>query len=101
MSISRSPDRHHTWQLDPFEEDPSTIFEPGDLEVERDEEWKKSSMEYALLTTEWILEKVRNSDSYAQNLYAAMCNTTASERMRSSLFLKKKNGAVHGDIQGP
>ena len=25
--------------------------------------------------TDWILEKVRNSESYAQNLYAAMCNT--------------------------
>ena len=31
-------------------------------------------MEYDLLTTEWILEKVRESDVYAQNLYAAMCN---------------------------
>ena len=31
-------------------------------------------MEYDLLTTDWILEKVRASESYAQNLYAAMCN---------------------------
>jgi hypothetical protein len=31
-------------------------------------------MEYHLLTTDWILEKVQASDSYAQNLYAAMCN---------------------------
>lgn len=35
---------------------------------------RKNSMEYDLLTTDWILEKVRNSESYAQNLYAAMCN---------------------------
>lgn len=33
-----------------------------------------NNMEYDLLTTDWILEKVRASDSYAQNLYAAMCN---------------------------
>jgi len=33
------------------------------------------NLEYDLLTTDWILEKVRNSESYAQNLYAAMCNT--------------------------
>ena len=32
------------------------------------------NMEYDLLTTEWILEKVRESDVYAQNLYASMCN---------------------------
>jgi hypothetical protein len=33
-----------------------------------------NNMEYDLLTTEWILEKARVSESYAQNLYAAMCN---------------------------
>jgi hypothetical protein len=32
------------------------------------------NMEYDLLTTDWILEKVRESDVYAQNLYASMCN---------------------------
>lgn len=37
-------------------------------------ESRKNSMEYDLLTTDWMLEKVRTSDSYAQNLYAAMCN---------------------------
>ena len=34
-----------------------------------------NNMEYDLLTTDWILDKVRTSDVYAQNLYAAMCNT--------------------------
>ena len=33
-----------------------------------------NNMEYDLLTTDWILEKVRSNESYAQNLYAAMCN---------------------------
>ena len=33
-----------------------------------------NNMEYDLLTTNWILEKVRANDGYAQNLYAAMCN---------------------------
>ena len=33
-----------------------------------------NNMEYDLLTTDWILEKVRANDIYAQNLYAAMCN---------------------------
>lgn len=39
------------------------------------EEFRKNNMEYDLRTTDWILQKVRMSDAYAQNLYAAMCNT--------------------------
>jgi hypothetical protein len=35
---------------------------------------RNNNMEYDLLTTDWILEKVRADDSYAQNLYASMCN---------------------------
>jgi len=35
---------------------------------------REKNMEYDLLTTDWILEKVRSSESYAQNLYASMCN---------------------------
>ena len=38
------------------------------------EEKIKHNLEYDLLTTDWILSKVRESESYAQNLYAAMCN---------------------------
>lgn len=37
-------------------------------------EWIKDNMEYDLRTTEWILNKVRSSNAYAQNLYASMCN---------------------------
>lgn len=43
-------------------------------EKEDDPNWKENNMEYDLRTTEWILEKVRNSRVYAQNLYAALCN---------------------------
>lgn len=45
-----------------------------DLEHESDPTWKKNNMEWDLRTTDWILKKVRNSDNYAQNLYAAICN---------------------------
>lgn len=41
---------------------------------EQDPEWAKDNMEYDLRTTDWILEKVRVSETYAQNLYAALCN---------------------------
>jgi hypothetical protein len=37
-------------------------------------EWQKNNLEYDLLSADWILEKVRKSDTYAQNLYAALCN---------------------------
>ena len=39
-----------------------------------DPTWQKNNMEYDLRTCEPILKKVRASDTYAQNLYAAMCN---------------------------
>lgn len=39
-----------------------------------DPESRVNNMEYDLRSTDWILEKVRNDDTYAQNLYAAMCN---------------------------
>jgi hypothetical protein len=39
-----------------------------------DPEWQKDNMEYDLRSTKWICDKVKASESYAQNLYAAMCN---------------------------
>lgn len=39
-----------------------------------DEAKRKESLEYDLLTTDWILEKVRADEAYAQNIYAALCN---------------------------
>jgi hypothetical protein len=39
-----------------------------------DPESRKHSMEYDLLSTLWICQKARESERYAQNLYAAMCN---------------------------
>ena len=85
--ISKSPDRH-TFQRDNYikrqeekgeavNEDYLEMFENS---IQRhkakfeDPADRIENMEYDLLTTEWILEKVRESDVYAQNLYAAMCN---------------------------
>jgi len=39
-----------------------------------DPEWQKGNMEYDLRSSEWMCAKVQGSDTYAQNLYAAMCN---------------------------
>ena len=43
-------------------------------EREENLEWRENNLEYDLRSTDWILEKVRESEAYAQNLYAAMCN---------------------------
>lgn len=40
----------------------------------QDPTWQKNNMEYDLLMCESIISQVRESDRYAQNLYAAMCN---------------------------
>jgi hypothetical protein len=39
-----------------------------------DPEWQKDNLEYDLRSTQWIIDKVKGDDVYAQNLYASMCN---------------------------
>jgi hypothetical protein len=62
--------------LEPLEEyiEMFKTWRQQDEENMVDPEWQKDNMQYDLRSTEWILEKVRASDSYAQNLYAAICN---------------------------
>ena len=43
-------------------------------EQEQDPAWQQNNMEYDLRSTTWICDKVKASEVYAQNLYAAMCN---------------------------
>lgn len=40
----------------------------------RDAEWQDSNLEYDLRSTNWIVAKTRASMTYAQNIYAALCN---------------------------
>ena len=85
--ISKSPDRHSFQKEgyvrrqeeagEPLDEDYLDLFDKMIDEHEHkfdDPNSRVNNMEYNLLTTDWILEKVQASDSYAQNLYAAMCN---------------------------
>jgi hypothetical protein len=85
--VASSPERH-TFQLESSREraneDGKEIPEYYEnfwkTAKERDEanlvdpEWQKDNMEYDLRSTTWICDKVKASDAYAQNLYAAMCN---------------------------
>ena len=43
-------------------------------EEEAKDEWKVDNMEYDLRSNEWICNKAKFSEAYAQNLYAAICN---------------------------
>jgi len=85
--ISKSPERH-TFQLEGAKEraaiDGKEVPEYYEnfwkSAKEQDEAnlvdpvWQKDNMEYDLRSSEWMCDKARTSDTYAQNLYAAMCN---------------------------
>lgn len=43
-------------------------------ELEQTDEWKIDNMEYDLRSTKWICDKAKAKESYAQNIYAAICN---------------------------
>jgi len=51
-----------------------TTWQQQKLELEETDEWKIDNMEYDLRSTQWIVDKVKGDDVYAQHLYAAMCN---------------------------
>jgi len=85
--ISKSPERHTFQQQgyvkrmeekgEPVNEDYLDLFDKIINQHEHkfdDPKNRENSMEYDLLTNDWILEKVRSKKSYAQNLYAAICN---------------------------
>ena len=85
--VNSSSDRN-TFQLEGVkkraeekgEEVPEAYLDFWKTAKEQDEEkltdpvWQKDNMEYDLRSTKWICDKVKASDCYAQNLYAAMCN---------------------------
>lgn len=85
--ISSSPDRHtfvkegyvkrQAEKNEPINEGYLDYFQQV-LELHKhkfdDPKSRKNNLEYDLLTTAWILEKVRASDDYSQHLYAALCN---------------------------
>jgi len=101
--ISKSPQRHSFQKegyvkrceekgepvsedyLDYFE----TIIDQHDHKFD-DPKSRIKNMEYDLLTTDWILEKTRESKVYAQNLYAAMCNNDFTKREMWPILKEEK-----------
>jgi hypothetical protein len=47
--------------------------------MEANPEWRENNLEWDLRTTAWVLDKCR-SETYAQNLYAALCNMRWQKR---------------------
>jgi hypothetical protein len=89
MTLSKSPERG-TFQINTLveqvelgertSEDAEEMMEfyktHQELVREREatDEWKVDNLEYDLRSNKWICDKVKASEAYAQNLYAAMCN---------------------------
>ena len=85
--VSSSPDRH-TFQKEGYikrmeekgeEPNPDYIqmyktWREQDEENLNNPEWQKDNMEYDLRSAEWMCDKVKESQVYSQNLYAAICN---------------------------
>ena len=40
----------------------------------KDLEWQRNNLEYDLRSTEWICDKAKANNDYAQNIYASLCN---------------------------
>ena len=91
--ISSSPERH-TFQKEGYvkrceeegkEPNPAyvamyTSWREQEAEQIKDPAWQKNNMEYDLRSSKELCDKVKQSDNYAQNLYAAMCNMTWQSR---------------------
>jgi hypothetical protein len=91
--ISKSPQRH-SFQKEGYikrceeegkEPDASYLDMFQKIIEDTDKKWlepknKENNLEWDLVTTDWILEKVRTNNAYAQNLYAAMCNNEFTKR---------------------
>jgi hypothetical protein len=56
----------------------------------KDEKWQQNNLEWDLRTCDWVLAKVRASDIYAQNLYAALCNNDFAKTTNIFKLLKEE-----------
>jgi hypothetical protein len=91
--LAKSPDRG-TFQRDAYiarcqeegrEPDPDYVRmmdEWRQLLLNRDEDpdWQEDNLEHVLRSTRWVIAKARASDTYAQHIYAALCNMRWQKR---------------------
>jgi hypothetical protein len=55
-------------------DDLSKTFDQLKREQEQDPLWQKNNLEYDLRNTQWVIDKAKANQVYAQNIYAAICN---------------------------
>ena len=105
VKIASSPERH-TFQLEGAKEraaeygkeGPEFYLEFWKTAKEQDQanlvdpEWQKDNMEYDLRSTQWIIDKVKSDDVYAQHLYAAMCNNEFTKNDIIPILTEKRWG---------
>ena len=118
--ISSSPDRN-TFQLENYvkrQEEAGKLPAPEYMNMfktwrEQDEanivdpEWQKDNMEYDLRSTQWIIDKVKDDEVYAQHLYASMCNNDFTKNDVWPILTEKRwscswrhAGGIVADMQG-
>ena len=118
--ISSSPDKN-TFQMENYvkrQEEAGKLPSTEYLEMfktwrEQDEanivdpEWQKDNMEYDLRSTQWIIDKVKNDEVYAQHLYASMCNNDFTKNDVIPILTEKRwscswrhAGGIIADMRG-
>ena len=118
--VSSSPDRN-TFQLENYvkrQEEAGKLPAPEYLDMFKtwreqaqanivDPEWQKDNMEYDLRSTEWIINKVKGDEVYAQHLYASMCNNDFTKNDVWPILTDKRwscswrhAGGIIADMQG-
>jgi len=72
--INTSPERH-TFQhsTDELADVLERLRDQDQIKLS-DPKWQKDNLEYDLRSTKWICDRTKSTKTYAQNLYAAMCN---------------------------
>ena len=101
--VSSSPERH-TFHVENYikrcedkgedpREDYLNLFKSAQQQDEENvanPEWQKDNMEYDLRSTQWIIDKVKGDEVYAQNLYASMCNNDFTKNDVIPILTEKK-----------
>ena len=86
-NISKSPDRHTFQKEGAIQRAEEKGKEPNQAYIDmwdqikiddankiNDLDWQQNNMEYDLRASKELCDKAKATDTYAQNLYAAMCN---------------------------
>lgn len=72
--VNSSPERHTFQNTSDLLADVLERLRNQDQERIADPEWQKDNLEYDLRSTKWICDRAKSTKTYAQNLYAALCN---------------------------